>query len=59
MKLGIISWNVRGVNDAKKIRMVKICLKTYRMDLVCFQETKMKEMTGGAVRSLVVGRFVN
>lgn len=51
MKLKIILWNVRGV--------IETFLKLYKVDLVCLQETKIKETTKKLVRSLGGGRFVD
>ena len=59
MKLKIISWNVRGVNDPDKRKVIKNFIRTHRVDLVCLQETKVKEMKNDMVRSLGVGRFLN
>ena len=42
MKVKILSWNVRGVNDPDKRKLIKNFLRTHRVDLVCLQETKSK-----------------
>ena len=42
MKIRIISWNVRGANDAKKRKLIKVFLKTQQVDLVCIRKTKLK-----------------
>ena len=42
MKMRILSWNVRGVNDFEKRKIIKAFLKTQRVDLVCLQDTKLK-----------------
>ena len=34
-------------------------IKSQRVDVVCLQETKIKEMTMGIVRSLRVGRHLD
>ena len=59
MKIKILSWNVRGVNDPDKRKVIKNFLRTHRVDLVCLQETKVQEMNNDMVRSLGVGRFLN
>ena len=59
MKIKIISWNVRGVNDLDERKVIKNFLRTHRVDLVCLQETKVQEMNNDMVRSLGVGRFLN
>ena len=59
MKIQILSWNVRGVNDSEKIKLIKAFLNSQRVDLVCFQGTKLKGASTDLVRSLGVGRFVD
>ena len=59
MKIKILSWNVRGVNDPVKRSVIKGFLRSNRVNLVCFQETKVQQMNVGMVRSLGVGRFLN
>ena len=58
MKIRILSWNVRGANDRDKRRIIKSVIKSQRVDVVCLQETKIKEMSTGLVRSLGVGRNI-
>ena len=59
MKIRILSWNVRGANDSNKRRVIKSVIKSNKVDVVCLQETKIKEMSIGLVRSLGVGRHLN
>ncbi|KAL6323907.1 hypothetical protein AAG906_005904 [Vitis piasezkii] len=47
-----------GANDRDKRRIIKSVIKSQRVDVVCVQETKIKEMTMGLVRSLGVGRNI-
>ena len=54
-----MSWNVRGANDSDKRKIIKVFLKTQRVDVVCLQETKLKETSRGVIRSLGVGRFLD
>ena len=35
MKIKILSWNVRGANNAKKRKLMKAYLKMQKVDLVC------------------------
>ena len=56
MKLKIMSWNVRGLHDPDKRMVIKSMVRRHKPDLVCFQETKMKEMSDRIVRSLGIGR---
>ena len=57
MKIKILSWNVRGVNDRSKRKLIKVLIRSQKVDSVCLQETKMTEMSLGAVRSLGWGDF--
>ena len=59
MLIRILSWNVKGINDKDKRKVVKAFLRLQRADLVCLQETKCKLMSNLVVRSLGFGRFVN
>ena len=59
MNLKILSWNVRGVNDSSKRKVIKSVVRKQKVDLFCIQETKMQVMTEGVVRSLGPGRFLD
>ena len=59
MKIKILSWNVRGVNDPDKSKVIKNFLRTHKVDLVCLQKTKVQEMNNDMVHSLRVGHFLN
>ena len=59
MKIRILSWNVRGANDSNKRRVIKSVIKSNKVDVVCLQETKIKEMSIGLVRSLGVGKHLD
>ena len=59
MKIKILSWNVRGVNNPDKRRVIKSFLRSNRVDLVCLQETKVQQMNNVMARSLGVDRFLN
>ena len=59
MLIRILSWNVKGINDKDKRKVVKAFLRLQRADLVCLQETKCKLMSNLVVRSLGFGRFMN
>ena len=47
-----------GVNDRDKRKIIKSIIKSQKVDVVCLQETKIKEMTTRLVRSLGVGRNI-
>ena len=59
MKIKILSWNVRGANDAAKRKVINAFIKMQRGDVVCLQETKFKEVSSGLIKSLDVGRFLD
>ena len=54
MKLKILSWNVRGINNLDKRKLIKAFIKSQRVDVVCIQETKIQNMDSSIVRSLEV-----
>ena len=41
MKLKMVSWNVRGLNDSQKRLVVRNLLREWKCDIVCLQETKL------------------
>ena len=55
MIIKILSWNMRGVNDAEKRKLIKLVIRSQRAKLVCLQETKVQTMTMNLVISLGVG----
>ena len=57
MKVNIMSWNVRGVNDPDRWKIIRNFIRYQRVDLVCLQETKIQEMTAAVAGSLGVGRL--
>jgi hypothetical protein len=52
MKPKILSWNVRGLNEGKKRLRIRNLLQDWKVDIVCFQETKLFSMSRRLVRSL-------
>lgn len=56
MKLRLLSWNVKGMHDLDKRMVIKSMVRKHKPDLVCFQETKMKEMSDRVVKSLGIGK---
>ena len=59
MKIKILCWNVRGINDFEKRKLIKGVVRNQKPDLVCLLETKVKEMSLQMVKSVGVGRFLN
>ena len=52
MKIKILSWNVRGLNDPDKRTVVKGLLNRWKCSVVCLQETKLRVVDERVVRSL-------
>ena len=59
MNLKIVTWNARGLNDGSKRLRVRNLIKRWRVDLVCFQETKLNVVSRGLIGSLWGGRHVD
>jgi exonuclease III len=59
MKLRLISWNVRGLNNPQKREVVKHLLREWRCDIVCLQETKLDVLDHRTVWSLWGNQHVN
>ena len=57
MKLKIMTWNVRGVNDPDRRKIIGNFIRYQRADMVYLQETKVQEMNAILARSLGAGRF--
>ena len=41
MKLHILSWNVKGISERDKWKVIESLIKSQRVDLICLQETKI------------------
>ena len=59
MYLRIISWNVRGLNCSLKRSQIKNALKLWKGKVICFQETKLENISRSVVRSLWSNRFAD
>ena len=44
MNIRILSWNVRGINVVEKHSVVKVVIRSQRVDLVCLWETKVRNL---------------
>ena len=58
MNIKLLSWNVRGVNESRKRKVIKSVVRKQKVDLFCIQETKIQLMSESVVRSLGSGRFL-
>ena len=52
MKLCILSWNVRGLNNPQKRERVKFWLRQWKCDIICLQESKLNSLDKGIIRSI-------
>lgn len=59
MKVKILSWNVRGLNESKKRGIIKSLLMKWKADIVCLQETKIEEWSQQLVGSLWGNRWAS
>ena len=59
MNIKILSWNVKGVNDSSKRKLIKSVVRKQKVDLFCIQETKMQVMSKRVVISLGPRRFLD
>ena len=59
MRIKILCWNVRGLNDIEKRKLIKGVVRNQKPDLVCLSKTKVKEMSLQMGKSVGVGRFFN
>lgn len=59
MKIKILCWNVRGLNEAEKRRLVKSLIKKWNTDIVCLSETKLKQCNCSLMRQAGGGRWTD
>jgi exonuclease III len=52
MKPKLLPWSVRGLNDGDKCMRVKNLLREWKVDTICFQETKLEVMSRSIVCNL-------
>lgn len=43
MKFNLVSWNVRGINDGGKRRVVKSCIEFWKADMRTFRKLNYRE----------------
>lgn len=58
MKVNIVSWNVRGLDDPSKRLQIKNMMNTCRADVYCFPETKISGDISGIVKDLWANKKV-
>jgi exonuclease III len=58
MKVRILSWNVKGLNNPRKRELVKNLLRDWKGDVVCLQETKLAVVDLKIIRSLWGNMYV-
>ena len=59
MKLKMVSWNVRELNDSQKCLVLQNLLREWKCDVVCLYETKLVSMDRQMVCSLWNCPFVD
>jgi len=52
MKVKLLTWNVRGLNDQNKRIMVKSLMQKWKADVYCFQETKISKEVEAMAKQL-------
>jgi len=52
MTVKIITWNVRGLNQANKRCVIKNLIHEWKADVYCFQETKIEGDISNIVKDL-------
>lgn len=52
MKVKMVSWNVRGLNEISKRRLIRSLMKNWKADVYCFQERKLEKEIEVAARQL-------
>ena len=57
MKLKLLTWNMRGLNDPKKRVVLKNWLKKWKVNVVCLQETKLDKVDGRVIHNIWGNRF--
>lgn len=58
MKIHILSWNVREINEGEKQKVIKSLIWFQMLDLICLHETKVQQMLMQILRHLGVGKFL-
>ena len=59
MKLKIMTWNVRRVDDLDRRKIIRNFIRYQRVNLISLQETEIQEMNSAVAHSLGVGRLID
>lgn len=59
MKFKLVSWNVRGLNNREKRRLVNSLVIEWNGNIICLQETKLERNLTEEMRQIWGGRWVN
>ena len=59
MRIKILCWNVRGLNNSEKRKLIKGVVRNQKPNLVCLLETKVKEISMQTVKSVGIVIFLN
>jgi exonuclease III len=59
MQYTILSWNMRGMNNAVRQEEIKQLMTIYSPDLVCLQETKLSVINLSVVRNALGSLYAN
>jgi exonuclease III len=52
MNYNILTWNVKGLNEDRKRLKIRNLLSKWKVDIACFQETKLQMIFNQLVQSL-------
>uniref|UniRef100_A0A0V0GZQ7 Putative ovule protein n=1 Tax=Solanum chacoense TaxID=4108 RepID=A0A0V0GZQ7_SOLCH len=58
MQFKLVSWNVRGLNNRDKRRVIKNIVGDWKADIICLQETKLQGDITELVRQIWGDRWV-
>lgn len=58
MKFKLVSWNVRGLNNRDKKRLVNSLVWGWKADIICLQETKLEGNVSEMAKQIWGGRWV-
>jgi len=58
MQFKLVSWNVRGLNNRDKRRVIKNIMGDWKADIICLQETKLQGNITELVRQIWGDRWV-